>query len=523
MMKKIILCFLILVFASSFLKAQLTGDFLTNSNFYYRDTSIGANTSQYQHELSSTEAWLFLNYSISDFNFRVRYDLFNNSALLNPNEVYTDHGLGFYQVNKKVGSLDITAGHFYDQFATGIIFRAFEDRILGLDYAINGIKLKYDFSETFRVKAFTGRQKYRFEEHKQVVKGADIEKDFIINDNLKFFTGAGMVNRTLDQASMNLLANEINSYKLEDRFVPKYNVFAYTFYNTLVFKNLSLYVEYAFKTKEAIRNEQGDKFIFKSGNVFYTNFNFSTSGFGITIQHKQSKNFPLRTSPFATFLVGTLNYMPPMSKQHAKTLPARYSISALELGENATQAEITYSPNKNNTFILNATYVANSKKEMTYRELYLEYYHKFSKKLNTSFGIQSIYYDIFTYQNELEEAVETLTPFAEFVYKIDRKKSLRTEIQYLMTEQDHGDFFFGLLEFNIAPHYSFSVSDMINTKPLKLAEVKHYYNFFIAYTLDQTRFALGYVKQVEGIVCTGGVCRVEPAFSGIKFNLSTSF
>jgi hypothetical protein len=28
---------------------------------------------------------------------------------------------------------------------------------------------------------------------------------------------------------------------------------------------------------------------------------------------------------------------------------------------------------------------------------------------------------------------------------------------------------------------------------------------------------------VEGIVCTGGVCRFEPAFSGFKTSLITSF
>ena len=45
----------------------------------------------------------------------------------------------------------------------------------------------------------------------------------------------------------------------------------------------------------------------------------------------------------------------------------------------------------------------------------------------------------------------------------------------------------------------------------------------MAYTLKQTRFMISYMKQVEGVVCTGGVCRVEPAFSGVKFNLTTNF
>lgn len=212
-----------------------------------------------------------------------------------------------------------------------------------------------------------------------------------------------------------------------------------------------------------------------------------------------------------------------MSKQQAKILPARYSISAQELGEIASQAEITYSPNKKNTFSANVSYVTDDHNKEIYHEYYLDYYHKFGKKLKATFGVQTVYYDKEVYENENEPAVTTFTPFSEFVYKFDRKKSVRWEIQYLFTEQDHGDFFFGLVEFNIAPHYSFSIADMINTKPLKVDDVKHYYNFFVAYTLNQTRFSLGYMKQVEGVVCTGGVCRVEPAFSGLKFNLTTSF
>ena len=92
----------------------------------------------------------------------------------------------------------------------------------------------------------------------------------------------------------------------------------------------------------------------------------------------------------------------------------------------------------------------------------------------------------------------------------------------MFTEQDHGDFLFTLLEYNIAPKFSFSVADMINTKPKKLDEVKHYYNISLVYSHHQTRFQIGYMKQVEGVVCTGGICRVEPAFSGVKFNLTTS-
>ena len=103
------------------------------------------------------------------------------------------------------------------------------------------------------------------------------------------------------------------------------------------------------------------------------------------------------------------------------------------------------------------------------------------------------------------------------------RKSIRFEAQYMFTKQDLGDFAFGLVEFNWAPKYSLSVSDMVNTRPVGSTEIVHYPTAFLAYTYKQTRFTGGYIKQVEGVVCTGGVCRVEPAFSGFKVGVVTNF
>ena len=79
-------------------KGELSGNFQTASQFYVKDDKIGATTTQYKSELSSTDAWLFLNYKYSGYNFNVRYDLFNNSPLLNPQEAYTASGLGFWNI-----------------------------------------------------------------------------------------------------------------------------------------------------------------------------------------------------------------------------------------------------------------------------------------------------------------------------------------------------------------------------------------------------------------------------------------
>jgi hypothetical protein len=529
----IILTLFLLGFLSFSQEGQFSGNLMLNANFFDRDDKINTENEQYKHQLSSAESWFFGNYKYKNFSASIRYDLFQNSMLINPDEVYSDHGLAFYSLKQVIGDLEVTAGSFYDQFGSGIIFRAFEDRNLGMDYAIQGLRLKYNLSPTFRVKAFVGKQKNRFTYYPQAMKGFDVEKDFTVTESFRILSGAAFLNRTLDKETIDFLVNEINGYKFEDQFAPLYNIYAFSLYNTFVYKGFNLYFEAAHKSEEAIRNKAADKFILSDGNVYYTSFNYSTKGFGLSIQHKFSDRFVMRTSPDREFLEGIMNYMPPNNRQHAKVLPARYSIAAQEFGEEAIQGEITYSPNRNNTFLVNISYVEDDEDKKIFNEYFLEYYHKFSSKFKTTVGLQTVYYDKLVYENHLDPLkdgvtleppiVETKTGYIELVYKLTRRKSLRAELQYLQTDQDHGDFFYGLLEFNIAPHYSISVGDMINTNPLKLDESIHYYSFGGAYTLKQTRFMLYYMKQVEGVVCTGGVCRVEPAFSGIKFNLTTSF
>ena len=111
------------------------------------------------------------------------------------------------------------------------------------------------------------------------------------------------------------------------------------------------------------------------------------------------------------------------------------------------------------------------------------------------------------------------------IYKINNKKSIRSELQYMNTKQDYGSWAFALLEFNIAPKWSFAVSDMYNIKPNKkqVSKAHHYPNIFIARSVGPHRFTAQYVKQVDGINCTGGVCRYEPAFSGFKLGIISTF
>ncbi len=527
-------------------KGVFSGNFQSNFSVFVLDSSIGAYESpQYLSQISSAEAWLFANYQLKGFTLSARYDLFNNSNLLNPTGSFSGHGLGFWSLRKKIDKLTITAGSFYDQFGSGIVFRAYENRLIGIDYAIEGIHAKYDFNNDFFVKAFTGNQKgaglqgNRFGTTPEIMKGINAEKIFRFKKPKMLLTlGASAVNRTLTNATMNQIVTEINTYDLEKRFEPKYNVYAYNGYASVNFKDLTLSFEHNRKSQEAVRVPEGDLQLLP-GTINYATLSYSKnklgkkkkSGIGFNMQYRRIENYQLRANPNFLLLDGLMTYQPSLTRQASYRLLARYNAPAQDYGEEGFQGSVVWTIQKGKTLYLNYSNVKKLDGEQLFREYFVNYEHKFSRKFKGKVGLQSIFYNQQVYESRDTnwKDVNTITPFMEATYKLTRRNSLRLEGQYLITEQDLGSFINWILELNMSPHYSFSISDMVNVDPNRNPganisdEVVHYWSVFGKYNINTTSFTLAYVRQVAGVNCTGGICRIEPAFSGVRFTLTTNF
>ena len=108
---------------------------------------------------------------------------------------------------------------------------------------------------------------------------------------------------------------------------------------------------------------------------------------------------------------------------------------------------------------------------------------------------------------------------ADLLYKFNSSLSTRMELQYLITQEDNKDWMAALLEVSFAPHWSIYASDMYNHGMTKV----HYYNGGVSYTKSRTRVALGYGRFREGLLCSGGVCRQIPAYTGANLSVTMSF
>ncbi len=516
---------------------RLSGAFEAQGNFFHRDTAIGAfNTPQYDYQKFGAQSWLNLNYSNFGFDMGLRFDLFNNSNLLNPTGSYTAQGIGNWFVKKKIQKFDFAAGYLYDQIGTGIIFRSYEARPLAIDNALYGVSAAYKLTKDWKVKVFSGRQKQQFDSYGAILKGISTDAFISFGDSSKSWSiapGFGVVGRTFDKGSIDQIVGAISTYTPQDSIGAQYNSYAFSAFNTLTAGNFSWYVEGAYKSKDVFfdpfvtRNlSNGEKSLGRlqneTGSVLYSSLSYAGHGLGLTVEGKRTENFTYRTNPFVTLNRGMINFLPPLTKQNTYRLTARYNPATQELGEKAVQVEGRYRINKKWGVFVNFSNVTNLEDKKLYREIFTELTYK-TKKYSVIGGLQRQEYNQEIYENKPNVALlTTWTPYLEVLYKFTKKKSLRCEVQYMTTKQDYGSWFFALAEYSIAPHWIFTVSDMYNAQPKKTSDL-HYPTALLSYTQGSNRVSFGYIKQVEGVVCTGGICRLEPAFSGARLTLNSTF
>lgn len=534
--------------------SHITGSLQANGNFFFASDSVlgTAGIPQYDNQKFGAETWLSLNYSHNGLDAGMRFDMFNNSNLLNPTASYSDVGIGRWYVHKQIDKFDISGGYLYDQIGSGIIYRAYEERTLMIDNALFGAQVGYQINENWKIKAFTGRQKQQFSRYGTILRGGVIE-GFIKPDSTKNFSlapGVGVVGRTYNSETIDDARFEVSGYLADERIDLQYNTYAATLFNTLSAGDFTWYFEAATKTKDVIYDPNAPrsvvignevqtvngKLVNREGYTIYSSLGYSKKGFGITLEGKRTKDFSFRQNPNALGVQGAINFLPPMAKQNTYRLTARFAPATQELGEQALQMDVRYKLSKKLSIGLNVSDIQFLDGTELYREITPEFTYKQKRKWQVIGGLQILKYNILVYQGK-DKYVDALTPYGEFLYKFSPRKSIRVEAQYLSTEEEFGSWVNGLVEVGLAPHWIFYASDMYKLKhgtldpslsPEKAKDkVKydgtHFPSVGIVYSRKSNRVSLAYVKQVEGINCAGGICRLEPAFHGARLTINSSF
>ena len=142
-----ILTILSIVFLSNPLFSQsgtnpgyVSGNIQAIGQYYQEDVLINAALPTHIYGFNG-----FTNINFQKGNFRsgVRYESYLNTLEGYPTS-FTGTGFGYRYLTWANDNVDVTIGNFYDQLGSGMILRAYEERQLGIDNALDGIRLKYN-------------------------------------------------------------------------------------------------------------------------------------------------------------------------------------------------------------------------------------------------------------------------------------------------------------------------------------------------------------------------------------------
>ena len=98
-----------------------------------------------------------LNYTKGNFSAGLRYEGYMN-AMPGYDDRYDGVGIPFRFINYRNDNLEITVGNFYEQFGSGLLLRSWEERQLGINSALKGIRVKFTPLEYLNITAVYGNQ-----------------------------------------------------------------------------------------------------------------------------------------------------------------------------------------------------------------------------------------------------------------------------------------------------------------------------------------------------------------------------
>lgn len=493
-------------------------------------------------------------------------------------------GVPHIYVTGRLKHAELTLGDYYEQFGSGFILRTYEERSLGIDNSLRGARLTLKPVKGVTLKALAGQQRVYWHNRSwdkdftylngtdPWIYGADLELNVDqwfkrMDENgsrltlgvsavTKHERSEDIVNLRPTGAQDEFGTDILGAYKLN---LPT-DVGAIDVRAQFQKGNYSLMAEYALKSQDPSFD---NGYIYRRGNALMLSGSYSKRGMSLLLQAKRSEDMAFRSERSRTGTAAFINHLPAFSQQQTYALAALYPYATQNsLGEWAFQGEFSYTFKRKTalggkygtTVKLNASHIRGIDRQplmaagqpvedlqgtkgyttkffrMGHDTYYQDINVQLDKKVTKDFKLNLMYMHQ-RYNKTIVEGhggtINSHIAIAEGKYTINKKLTLRGEAQYLHTKQDQGDWWYGLLELSVLPHFMFTVSDMYNAKVPNTDETatskQHFYMVSGCYTHGAHRLQLSYGKTRAGYNCTGGVCRYVPASKGLQVSYNFNF
>lgn len=528
-------------------KVTLSGSIQSDVLIPQEDTKIG---SPKYDDWALTNTYADLNLMSKNIDAGLRFEFLKHPLPGFEND-FKGWGVPYFYIKGKFEKLEITAGNFYDQFGSGFILRNYEERSLGIDNSLLGVRFVYKPYKGIRFKALTGEQRRYWGHSPSWISGTDLELNLdewfkrLQESDTRIMLGGSFVNKYEDDENDQIFADATHKLNLPQ------NVNAFDARLQIQKGGFNVLAEYAHKTQDPSFD---NGYIYRNGNVAMLSASYSKKGLSFLVQAKRSDNFSFRSRRTMTGTSSFINHLPAFTEDQTYALAALYPYATHPDGEWAYQAQFGY--NFKRRTAIGGRYGMNLKVNFSHvhaidrtpnligsvngttalgtkgygsaffkwgdQTYYQDINIQLERRLTKSFKLSLMYMNQF-YNKTIVEGhggmVHSDIFIADGRYTISPKMTLRGEAQYLATKGDQGNWMFGLLELSIVPHWMFTVSDEYNSGDTKL----HYYQGFVTFNAGAHRLQLGYGRTRAGFNCSGGVCRYVPASKGFTLSYNYNF
>ena len=525
-MKKYLIIISMLAFSSAALAQEngyLTGSFETTDHIYVKDAE---NKFTPGDDNFGSNNYLKLDYYNGNFSAGLQIEGYSPALIGFPDEL-EKFALSNIYVNWKDEDFSFTAGTFYDQFGSGLLFRSWEDRVLGLNNALMGARFAYNWEDKVAFKALWGMPRLGMELSDTQVRGADLSvslSNIIGLDNILLSLEGSVLNR---YEKISIDAEEAGGKASTVGFSGRLN---------FDWNGLFLKGEYVDLGKKKLVGMTP-----KHGNAQLVELGYNGRGLGVTLTGRRLEWMGQKISSRSLSTANLISYIPAMSTQYTYMLTTLHpynpqigdeSSISFNSGEIGGQLDAFYNFRRGtaiggkrgmrvhanfSTYYTLANEGGYAPGNLLFRDLSVDVEKQWTKEFKMVLQYSMQEYNP-TYGNYKTTWLSNIL-VADLLYKWTPTFSTRLELQYLLTQEDRKDWMAALLEVNFAPHWSIWASDMYNHGSTGM----HYYNAGVSYSKGRTRLAAGYGRYKDGFICSGGVCRQIPQYTGANFSITTSF
>ena len=528
--------------------AQFKWSLESNSIYYVDDSKINSYAPKSPY---GSNNYLKMDYTAGRFAIGLQAEYYPQPLQGFPQEL-EGIGVPYKYVSWTDTHWSITAGDYYEQFGSGLILRSWEDRQLGFNNSLGGGRATFNLLNN----GVAGKVIYGMPRYYLKSKGMGYKTyDNVFNAYSNTHILGGDLSISLIQLinpesahSLSLEGSIVNRY---ERYAPVELINLAKAYGFGIPKNVlslsgrlrysyggfSINGEYVEKGEDfyAEHLAKGESYILKKGNAQLVELAYAGRGFSATATLRRLSNMQdlmFRTVQSVT-AGNTINYIPALCQQQTYMLATLNPYTPNPDGELGGQVDLYYNVKRGSAlggkygmkihaggsmFYTTAEALANHDvNRLAYRDLTIDIEKKWSRAFRTIFFV-SIQENSPTHGER--KATDAQNVFVvDALCKLGKSLSLRTELQYLYSEELNRDWMAGLVELNVAPHWGFFVSDMYNHGDTKV----HYYSAGLSFSNSFMRLAASYGRNREGMVCSGGVCRWQPAYTGGNLQLTMFF